>query len=144
MANGGEAASSTYNVPNSDLILPKQSRRLGFLVLLTFGGRNNWLKAGDGGAVQRTLGGDMWLLRWFSGDENWLNRLLTSPSCSSVLQSHWTTTNWTRTGRTPRWLGFGDCGMKFVKHMPLFIGLLVPSCRGHGDLAFLSTNQIQT
>jgi hypothetical protein len=41
-------------------------------------------------------------------------------------------------------LGFGDCGMKFVENMPLFIGLLVPSRRGHRDLAFLSTNQIQT
>jgi hypothetical protein len=41
-------------------------------------------------------------------------------------------------------LGFGDCGMKFIEHMPLFIGLSVPSRRGHGDLAFLSTNGIQT
>jgi hypothetical protein len=144
MANGGEAASSAYNVPNSDLILPKQSRRLGFLVLLTFGGRNDQLKVGDGSAVRSTLGGGVRLLRWFSGDENRLNRLLMSPSCSSMLQSHRTTMNWTRTGRTPRWLGFGDCGMKFVEHMPLFIVLLVPSCRGHKDLAFLSTNQIQT
>jgi hypothetical protein len=37
-------------------------------------------------------------------------------------------------------LGFVDCGMKFIAHMPLFIGLLVPSRRGHGDLDFLSTN----
>jgi hypothetical protein len=37
-------------------------------------------------------------------------------------------------------LGFGDCRMKFVEHMPLFIGLLVPSRRRHGDLAFLSRN----
>jgi hypothetical protein len=41
-------------------------------------------------------------------------------------------------------LGFGDCRMKFVEHMPLFIGLFVPSRRGHRDLAFLSANQIQT
>jgi hypothetical protein len=34
--------------------------------------------------------------------------------------------------------------MKFIEHMPLFIGLLVPSRRGRGDLAFLSTNRIQT
>jgi hypothetical protein len=34
--------------------------------------------------------------------------------------------------------------VKFVEHMPLFIGLLVPSRRGHGDQAFLSTNRIQT
>jgi hypothetical protein len=41
-------------------------------------------------------------------------------------------------------LGFGDCGMKFVEDSSLFIGLLVPSRRGHRDLAFLSTNRIQT
>jgi hypothetical protein len=41
-------------------------------------------------------------------------------------------------------LGFRDCRMKFVEHMPLFIWLLVPSRRGHRELAFLSTNQIQT
>jgi hypothetical protein len=41
-------------------------------------------------------------------------------------------------------LGFGDCGMKFIKHMPLFIGLLVPSHRGRVVLAFLSTNRIQS
>jgi hypothetical protein len=41
-------------------------------------------------------------------------------------------------------LGFGDCGMKFVEHRPLFIGLLVPSHRGCEDQAFLSTNRIET
>jgi hypothetical protein len=41
-------------------------------------------------------------------------------------------------------LGFVDYRLKFVEHSPLFIGILVPSCRGRGDLAFLSTNQIQT
>jgi hypothetical protein len=41
-------------------------------------------------------------------------------------------------------LGFVDYGLKFVEHRPLFIGILVPSCRGRGDLAFLTTNQIQT
>jgi hypothetical protein len=34
--------------------------------------------------------------------------------------------------------------MKFVEHIPLFIWLLAPSRRGHGDLSFLSTNRIQT
>jgi hypothetical protein len=34
--------------------------------------------------------------------------------------------------------------MKFVMHMPLFLELLVPSRRGRGDLAFLSTNRIQS
>jgi hypothetical protein len=41
-------------------------------------------------------------------------------------------------------LGIGDCGMKFIEHRLLFIGLLVPSYRGCGDLSFLSKNQIQT
>jgi hypothetical protein len=40
--------------------------------------------------------------------------------------------------------GFGDCRLKFIEHKLLFIELLVPSHRGRGDLAFLSTNQIQT
>jgi hypothetical protein len=31
--------------------------------------------------------------------------------------------------------------MKFVEHMPLFIGLLVWTCRGLGVLQFLSINQ---
>jgi hypothetical protein len=62
MADGGEAPSTTYSVPNSDLILPKRSRRLGFLVLLTFGGENDRRKDGDGSAVRSTLGGGVWLL----------------------------------------------------------------------------------
>jgi hypothetical protein len=41
-------------------------------------------------------------------------------------------------------LRFGDCEMKFIEHMPLFVGILVPSRRGHRDLDSLSTNRIQT
>jgi hypothetical protein len=134
MADGGEAPSSAHSVPNSDLILPERSRRLGFFILLTFGSENDRRKARDDGAVQPTLGGGMWLPRWSSDDENRLNRLLTSPSCSSVLQSQRTTTNWTRMGRTPWWLGFGSCGSKFRENRPLCIGLLVWTHRELGVL----------
>jgi hypothetical protein len=82
MADGGEAPSSACGVPNSDLILPKRSRRLGFLVLLTFGSGNNWQKAGDGSAFFLTSAGVEEFLRWTSGLKNRMRTFLVAPSCS--------------------------------------------------------------
>jgi hypothetical protein len=83
MADGGEAPSSAYDVPNFDFILPKRSRRLGFLVLLTFGSGNDRRKAGDGNAFFLTLGGIEELLRWTSGLKNSMRTFFAVPSCSS-------------------------------------------------------------
>jgi hypothetical protein len=43
-----------------------------------------------------------------------------------------------------RALVFGACGIKYDEHGSLFIGILVPSCRGCGDLSFPSSNRTQT
>jgi hypothetical protein len=43
-----------------------------------------------------------------------------------------------------RALGFGVCGTKSDEHEPLFIGILVLSCRGCRVLPFLSINRTQT
>jgi hypothetical protein len=57
------------------------------------GGGNDRRKAGDSGTVGLTLGGGEGLLQWSSGEKNHLNRLLSFPSRSSVLQLHQTATN---------------------------------------------------
>jgi hypothetical protein len=82
MADGGEAPSSGYGVPNIDLILPKWSRVLGFHVLLTFGSRKDQRKARDGSAFFLTLAGVEELLRWTSGLKNRMRTFLAVPSCS--------------------------------------------------------------
>jgi hypothetical protein len=81
MANGGEAPSSAYGVQNYDLILPKRSRRLGFLVLLTFGSGNDRQKAGDGNTFFLNLAGVEELLRWTSDLKNRMRTFLAPPSC---------------------------------------------------------------
>jgi hypothetical protein len=43
-------------------------------------------------------------------------------------------------GGYPHALGFGACETKFDEYMPLFIGLLGPTCRGCGVLRFLFIN----
>jgi hypothetical protein len=82
MADGGEAPSSAYGVPNFDLILPKRSRRPGFLILLTFGRENDRWKAGDGSAFFLTLAGIEELLWWTSSLKNRMITFLAPPSCS--------------------------------------------------------------
>jgi hypothetical protein len=121
--------------------LPTWSRRWEEPVLHTYVSENQWWKTGNSGAVWTTLGSGDWLLRWSSSDKNRMNRLLTSPYCSSVLQFLRAVMNWTRTTRNPWRLGFGACGTKFDEYGPLFIGLLGPIHRGDGVLHFLSMNR---
>jgi hypothetical protein len=59
-----ESPSLADAVPNSDLILPKWSRRVGFLILLTFDGGNNRQKARGDNAFFLTLADIEELIRW--------------------------------------------------------------------------------
>jgi hypothetical protein len=136
-----ESSNSRYEAPNTTWFLPTRSRRWEEPVLHTYVGENRWWKTGNIGAVQTTLIGGDWLLRWSSSDKNRMNRLLTSPSCPSVLQFLRAVMNWTHTARNPWWLVFGACRTKFYEYESLFIGLLGPTRRGDGVLHFLSINQ---
>jgi hypothetical protein len=86
MADGGEAPSSAYGVPNSDLILPKRSRRPGFLILLTFGRENDRWKAGDDSAFFLTLAGIEELLWWTSSLKNRMITFLAAPLAPCLIQ----------------------------------------------------------
>jgi hypothetical protein len=136
-----ESSNSRYKAPNTTWFLSTWSRRWEEPVLHTYVGENRRWKTGNSGAVQTTLGDGDWLLRWSSGDKNRMNRLLTFPSGSSVLQFLRAVMNWTRTARNPWWLGFGACRTKFDEYGPLFIGLLGPTRRGDEVLRFLSINR---
>jgi hypothetical protein len=81
-----ESSNSRYKAPNMTWFLPTRSMWRLEPILHTYIGENQWWKTGNNGAVRMTLGGSEWLLRWSSGDKNMMNRLLTFPSCSSVLQ----------------------------------------------------------
>jgi hypothetical protein len=105
-----EGPSSSYGAPFAMRFHPTWSTRQEEPVLHNYGKENRQGRAGDGSAVQTTLGGSDWLLRWSSGDKNRANRLPTFPSCSSVLQFLRAMMNWTHTARNPWRLGFGVAG----------------------------------
>jgi hypothetical protein len=136
-----ESSNSRYKAPNTTWFLRTWSRRREEPVLHTYVGENQQWKTGNSGAVRTTLGGSVWLLRWSSGDKNKMNRLLTFPSYSSMLQFLRSAMNWTRTVRNPWRLGFGACRTKFDEYELLFIGLLCPTHRGDGVPYFLSINR---
>jgi hypothetical protein len=136
-----ESSNSRYKAPNTMWFLPTRSRRREEPVLHTYVGENRWWNTGNSNAVQTTLGGSDWTIRWSSGDKSRMNRLLTFPSCSFVLQFLWAATNRTRTARNPWRLGFGACGKKFDEYGPLFIGLHGPTRWGDGVLHFLFINR---
>jgi hypothetical protein len=82
MTDGREAPSSAYGVPYSNLILPKRSMILWFLILLTFGNGNDQRKARNLSAFFLNLAGVEELLQWTFGLKNRMRTFVVAPSCS--------------------------------------------------------------
>jgi hypothetical protein len=75
-----------YSAPNSNSILPTQSRQQGDSDLLTYAAENDPWVAGDDGTVRLTSGDGEGTLRWSSGSQDVRRSFLELPSSFSTDQ----------------------------------------------------------